>query len=362
DVTVWTASRIAMLGGFSTLGIVAQALILIIPMRRLGLRYRPDFSWKGVGLGQTAKTSGWMFLTMIVSLVPTMILSNVAAGATTRAEHAGMNVHNVAGNYVHTTAYAIFTIPQALIVVSIATAVFTRLSTYAFNRNLSAMRSEVTSTLRTVSALTFLSTVGLVVLAVPISRLLASTVHPEEAVTVARVLVAMSLGIVGLGAQTILNRAYYALEDMKGNFFIILPFQIVQAVGYWACNFLPPEWSVIGVGLIQSFINTAVPIAMVFHLRKRMGGLDEKVLAASHIKLLAVSLISSALSVGVLWLFGELGTPLSVLEALVRFLVLAPVIVLIFLGAMKLFRMEELSMMISPLRSIARKFGIGKAR
>lgn len=361
DITIWTPQRIAMLGGFSTLGIVCQALVLIIPMRRLGLRYRPDFSWRGAGLGRAGKTSWWMFLTMLVSIVPTMMWSNVAAGATTRADKAGMDLLNIAGNSAHTAAYAIFTIPQGLIVVSIATAIFTRLSTHAVHQDLQAMRSDVSSTLRTVSALTFLCTVGLIVLAVPISRLLTFTVTPQEAVTVARVLVAMSLGIVGLGAQTILNRVYYAFEDMRGNFFIILPFQIIQALGYWACNFLEPRWSVIGVGLIQSFINTAVPIAMVFHLRKRMGGLDERSLLISHIKLLIVSLLSFAVSAGILRFFGAFSEPISIGAAFVRCLAIAPVIVATFLGCMRLFRMEELSMMMLPLRSLARRFGLTQA-
>ncbi|MBR6459626.1 MAG: murein biosynthesis integral membrane protein MurJ [Actinomycetaceae bacterium] len=361
DVTVWTAGRIAMLGGFSTLGIVAQALILIIPMRRLGLRYRPDFSWKGAGLGRAGKTSWWMFLTMLVSIVPTMMWSNVAAGATTRAKEAGMQLAQVAGNYAHTTAYTIYTIPQSLIVVSIATAVFTRLSQYAVNRNLEAMRKDVSSTARTVSTLTFLSTVGLIVLAGPISRLLAFTVSAEEAVTVARVLIAMSLGIVGVGMQTVFNRVYYAFEDTRGNFFVILPFQIALVVGYWFCHYLPPQWSVVAVGLVQSIVNIAMPVAMGLHLRGRMEGIDGKRLLISHGKLLAVSLISLAISAGILRLFGPFAEPISVGSALIRCLVIAPVIVATFLGAMRLFRMEELSMMMSPLRSLARKFGIGKS-
>lgn len=358
DITVWTPQRIAALGGFSTLGIVAQALVLIIPMRRLGLRYRPDFSWRGAGLGRAGKTSWWMFLTMLVSIIPTMMWSNVAAGATTRAAKAGMNLLNIAGNSAHTAAYAIFTIPQGLIVVSIATAIFTRLSTHAVNHDFEAMRRDVSSTLRTVSALTLLCTVGLIVLAVPISRLLAFTVTPEEAVTVSRVLIAMAIGIVGLAAQTIFNRVYYAFEDMKGNFLIILPFQIIQIVGYWACNFLDPAWSVIGVGLVQSVVNLVLPIAMIFHLRKRMGGFDERPLLFSHIKLLIVSLLSFGISIAVLRIFGQLSTPISVTDALIRCVVVTPVILVTFLGAMRIMCAEEFSMMMSPLRSILRKFGI----
>lgn len=358
DITIWTPARIAMLGGFSTLGIAAQALILIIPMRRLGLRYRPDFAWKGVGLGRAGKTTWWIFLTMFLSLVPTMVYTNVAADAATRADKAGLNLAQIASNPAHTTAYTIFTIPESLIVVPIATAIFTRLSRHALNRDLEGMRRDVSSTLRTISTLALLCTVGLIVLAVPIARLVAFTVPPEEAVTVARVLVVMALGVIGAGGQTVFNRVYYAFEDTRGNFFLNLPFQIVLAFGYWACHYLPPQWAVIGVGLVQSIINVVVAMAMGVHLRKRMGGIDGRRLLISHGKLLVVSLMSTAISAGVLYLFGPFSAPISIGGAFLRLVVVGPIIVATFLGCMKVLRMEELSMMMSPLRSLVRKFGI----
>lgn len=361
DITVWTASRIVMLGGFSTLGIACQALILVIPMRRLGIKYRPDFSWKGVGLGRVGKTSWWVFLTTLVSIVPTMVWSNVTVGATARAEKTGMDTMTVAGAYAHTTAYTIYGLPQALIVISIATAIFTRMARHAVDRNLEAMRSDVSSILRTVSALTFLCTVGLIVLAVPISRLLAFTVSAEEAVAVARVLVAMSLGVVAVGAQTVFNRVYYAFEDMRRNFFIVLPFQVLSIFGYWACHFLPPEWSVFGVGLVQSFTNIAVAIAMAFDLRKRMEGIDGRRLLISHTKLFIVSLISLVISAVILRLFGPFLGLISVGEAFVRCIVVGPIIIGIFIACMKVMKMEEFSMMMSPLRSLMRRFGLKRS-
>ena len=39
----------------ATLGVAAQALVLFLFWRRAGLRYRPDFRWRGVGLGATGQ-------------------------------------------------------------------------------------------------------------------------------------------------------------------------------------------------------------------------------------------------------------------------------------------------------------------
>lgn len=360
DIASWTPTRVAMLGGFSTLGIVLQALVLVIPMHRLGLRYRPDFAWRGAGLSSAGKAAWWMFLTQLVSLLPTMMWSNVAAGVDKRARAAGIDRMEVAGNFAHTTAYTIYTIPQSLIVVSIATAIFTRLAKKAVDRNLDAVRADVSSTVRTVSTLMFLCTTGLIVLAVPITRLLAMTAPAEQAVTVAKVLIAMSLGIVPVGVQTIFNRVYYAFEDTRGNFFIVLPFQLALTALYWGCLQLPPQWAVVGVGLIQSFVNILMPFAMARHLSPKLGGIDGPALIVSHAKLAVVTLISMAAGAGVLRLFGPFTEPITVIGALIRLAVVGPVIVAAFLAAMKLLRMEELSMMMAPLRAIGRKLGIGR--
>ena len=40
---------IAVLGGTATLGILLQAVVLLVFWRRTGLSLRPDFRWRGVG-------------------------------------------------------------------------------------------------------------------------------------------------------------------------------------------------------------------------------------------------------------------------------------------------------------------------
>ena len=53
--TEFTPSMIALLAGSATLGVVLQAVVLYYFWRRIGLRYRPDFKFRGVGLGTAGK-------------------------------------------------------------------------------------------------------------------------------------------------------------------------------------------------------------------------------------------------------------------------------------------------------------------
>ncbi len=362
DSSVWTGQRIAMLGGFSTLGIVAQALILLWPMRALGLKFRPDFKWRNSGLGSAGRASWWVLLSMIGGMVPTMALSNAAAGATDRARDLGIPLTEVAGNFVYTTSYTIYSIPTSLIVVSIATAMFTRLSSHAADMNMDAMRRDTSKTLRMVSTMMALCSVLMITLAVPISRVLATTVEPPEVVTLSRVLIAMSIGLVGIGAVNVLDRAYYAFEDTRSAFWLNLPFQIMGLVGFALCGFLPPRWTVIGIGLVMSLTNTGSVFLLAHFLRERMGGIDGRRILKVHLKLLGISLVT--VLIGLL-----ITTPLSsalhldsnVLWSVATIVVLVPVLSLIYFGLMKLARMEEVSSLEGPLRGILRKIGVKRS-
>jgi hypothetical protein len=53
----WTPAMVALLAGSATLGVAAQALILVVPLRRIGFRWVPRWGLRGVGF-RTAGTGG----------------------------------------------------------------------------------------------------------------------------------------------------------------------------------------------------------------------------------------------------------------------------------------------------------------
>ncbi|MCL2422406.1 MAG: hypothetical protein FWD11_00680, partial [Micrococcales bacterium] len=55
----WTSSQVMLLAGGATLGIVAQALVLVPAMRRAGVKYRPRWGFRGVGLATAGKVAVW---------------------------------------------------------------------------------------------------------------------------------------------------------------------------------------------------------------------------------------------------------------------------------------------------------------
>lgn len=361
DAAVWTTTKVALLGGFSTLGIALQALVLIWPLYRLGVRYKPDFRWKNTGLASAGKASWWVLLTMVIGLIPTMAQSNAAVGATARADELGMNLYLVAGNYVYTTSYMIYSIPTSLIVVSIATAMFTRLASHAVDENLPAMRRDVSKTLRMVSTLTLLCSVLMIVLALPIARILALTQPPDVVSTLSHVVMAMCLGLVGVGAVTVLTRTYYAFEEFKAAFLLNLPFQVTALVGFLLCMLLPPQFTVIGIGLVMSVTNVIFALVLAVFLRGRMGGLDSTRVISTHLRLFGIALVTGVLGFLVMIPVNNMfHLADSILGSFGAIIIVAPLLTLLYFSLMKVLRMDELKALVGPLKRILKKVGIRK--
>lgn len=351
----WQGSRSMLLAGISTLGIAAQALVLMIPLKKVGVRYKPDFQWRNAGLGDAGRASLWVLATTVVGIFPAMMLSNVAAGATNRALEAGADITQVAGNFAYTSAYAIYGLPTALVTVSITTAMFTRMTRSAVSRQYDSLQRDTSLTLRTVSSFNFLAMAGIIVLAVPLSRVLTPFVTASEVTTLARVLTVLTIGLVPVGAVAVFNKLYYALEDTRGAFFIGLPWQIMGIVGFFACGFLPPEWVVVGVVGVMATTNILAAIVMFVVLRRRLGGLDSARVIRSHSQLALITLI-----VGVIgWLIMQLIDPArashNVGIAIFAIIVVGAVMVIAYLGLMRAFKMDESQLFMRIFDKLLRK-------
>lgn len=224
-----------------------------------------------------------------------------------------------------------------------------------------AMRRDTSKTLRMVSTLMALCTVLMIVLAVPISRILALTISPPEVMTLSYSLIAMVIGLVGIGAVNVLDRAYYAFEDTRSAFWINLPFQIMGLVGFALCGFLPPRLIVIGIGLVSSLTNILSVFLLVHFLRKRMGRVDGKRLLRVHLQLLAVSLVTTAIGYLIMKpLMVAWHLEANALLSIVAIALLTPILSGVYFGLMKLLRMEEVSSLEGPVRGILRRFGINR--
>ena len=164
---VWDWGRITLIGATTTLGIAVQALILYIPLVRSGFRPRIIFGVRGLGLGKTVKVALWALAGVGVASLSNWITSNLGSYAVTASEQPEYANVIVPSTTMWLNAYLVYMLPQSLVVTSIITALFTRMSEKAAAGDAAGVREDLSLGLRSAGVFTVLATAGICVLAVP---------------------------------------------------------------------------------------------------------------------------------------------------------------------------------------------------
>ncbi|MDN5346665.1 MAG: putative peptidoglycan lipid flippase [Clostridia bacterium] len=164
----------------------------------------------------------------------------------------------------------------------------------AREKDMKTFAHYLTTSLRAIIFIALPGTVGLIVLAEPIIRILFEhgRFTPADTLVTAQALTYYSLGIIAYGTYEILSRAFYALEDTITPLKISL---VTLAVGT-SLNFtLGPLWGVRGLALAYSLAGF-VNICLLYRaLARRVQGLDMKRIGQTFTKSLVASLFMGAL-------------------------------------------------------------------
>ncbi|MGM7699352.1 murein biosynthesis integral membrane protein MurJ [Microbacterium sp. A84] len=268
DATRWTPGMIAALGGTATLGIALQGLVLLIFWRRTGLSLKPDFRWRGVGLGNVGRLAGWTFLMAFASLAAGILQGNIVSAAAGVGASAA-----VAGN-----AWLIFMLPYSVIVLSIGTPYFTQISEHAAARRHDEVRADISRSIRTLVFFIAAALAAVAAAAVPASRVF--TRSPDEAGGAAIVLLAYLIGLLPLTILFIVQRTFYAYDDTRTPFWFtiiqcaLIVITALTAAALLAADVLPLSLLAAAVALGQSIASTLQVILATWLLHRKIGGLQ----------------------------------------------------------------------------------------
>ena len=291
----WSAGQVAVLAGTATLGVVAQALVLLVPLRRAGVRLRPRLGLRGMGLASAGRTAGWTFAALVVGQVGFLAVTNASTSASVDAP----GDPSVPGYAAWGLAYLVFMLPHSLVAVSVVTALFTRMSRSALAGDVAAVRADVSSGARTIAVASVLATAGLLVLSGPAGVVIAGS-DPEQGRAVGRVIAAMALGLVPFSASYLLQRAFYAHEDARTPFLAQCVATAVWAAGAAAAGvLLAPADRVVGVAAAMVCGQVAGATFAAVRLRRRLGGLDGRRVLRTHVRLALAGLLAAAAGLAV---------------------------------------------------------------
>ena len=356
----WSTSATVLLAGSTTLGIIVQAVVLLIPLRKLGLGLRFNLRMRGIGLRQTGKVAKWTIITMLVGNGAYLVYTKIATIATAaRPAYAAMNPPEViAGHLNLETASMFYMIPHSVITLSLATVLFNQMSHAYTERNLGAVRDTISSGLRAIGVATVFCSAVLVVLAGPLSMWFSGGSN-DSAVVQAQVLVLLAVSAPFLSATFLMNRAFYADEDGKTPMImqiILSVFGIALALGAAA---LPPNRIVFGLAVAYSLGNIAGVIVSHIFLTRKLGSYGAGEIFDVHVRLtlaaLGCAVVGSA-ALGVLGGYSADGFAWSSLTgSLVALLVCGSLMAASYFFMLRALKVKELDAFLGPFLAKVRR-------
>lgn len=338
SASVWTSEMVAVLAGSATLGVALQAILLVFFWKRVGLTYRPDFRFRGVGLGRAGRIAIWTFGALLLTVAAGFIENSTVSGSS--------------GNYASATAlqkaWLIFMLPHSVIAVSVATAYFTRMSGHAAAGRIDDFRADVSASIRIVGLFLVFAAVALVVCAVPFAAVFSDSddvIAPMAAIITAYVVV-----LPLFSTLAIVQRAFYSLDDGRTPFFYTLVQTAIVVVGCQIALFGPRGATALVVAASVSLGIAVQAILACFLLRRRLGGRGGWVIVWRFVQYTVAALPAGAVGGVVMILLSvqdnlPVATPLS---AIVSMAIAGTAMAIVYIAILWVMRVPELRTLAAP--------------
>ncbi|MDQ2624441.1 MAG: murein biosynthesis protein MurJ, partial [Actinomycetota bacterium] len=353
ELAAWTGGQTALLAGTATLGIVVQALILVVALRRGGFPWRLRFGLRGIGLRTASRVVGWTLGAVALEQVGVLYLRNVMAAAGADATAAGSVA---AGNATYSSVLLIYLLPHSILMVPIITALFPRLSASAAAGDLRAVRADLSTGLRLAAVVTVFAATVVLVLAGPLMKAVLPTASVEMIEVGIPVLQAMAPGLVALGATILVKRMYFALGDGRSVFVIqILATTTSVLMVFAATQVLESSWWTVAAAAAGSVAAWISVLARVRGMRRKLDGIDGHRVLRVYVRAGVASLVAGGAGLA---LMSRVPDPaaLTWVNALGVTAGTGLVMVVLYVGGLRVMRVTEIDMALAPvLRRLRRK-------
>jgi putative peptidoglycan lipid II flippase len=274
----------------TTAGIVVQTLALLPAVRAVRFRLRPRWDWRGAGLRSAGPFALWMVAYVITNQLGYLVIVNLAT-ASGRARGSAEF-----GYSAYTYAYVLFSLPYAVIAVSVITALFPRMSRSAVNDQRGELANTLAAGLTMSATLLMPAAAALICLGPLFGAVVFAHGHTDlsDARLTGATLAGFGVGLVPFAAFQVQLRGWLALRDSRTpallNVAITALNVLVDLVLYVA---LPDRDKVVGLALGFSISYLFGAMWSGRRLRQRLGPANEHRVARTHVRLAAASVIAA---------------------------------------------------------------------
>lgn len=355
DVASWTASQTFWLVVVSTVGVAAQAVVLIWPLKRLGLGIRPKFGWRGIGLSAAARLSGWTLVTGLVANLAFLALSRTAnIPQAYRDEYLAADPPElIAGNFALDTATMLYSLPHGVIGLSIATVLFNTMAAAAAEKNTHGINAALSKALRYSGVANVFFMACLIAYAGPLGMLFSGGIAQSGAV-IGQVVVVIAIGAPFLTTAFLFGRVFYAQEDARTPFLVQLVVSaLTVAAAFSIQHFVAPNHMIVAIAACYAAQNILSTVIYHFWAVKRIGDYGLGQVLETHVRALGAAIVAAGLGTGVLYLLGGWNPDgwvwSSLVTSLVTLVICGIVTAVLYMLLLKVFGLKELPELTRPL-------------
>ncbi|UYG17640.1 hypothetical protein BRM3_04230 [Brachybacterium huguangmaarense] len=352
DPAGWTMPMIIALAAANVGGSAAQVVFLFFYVRKLNLRLRPKWGFRGLGLGKLSRIGLWTLAMLGVAQLGIWATRWSTRGASHMSE-----VYMDRSDPVHASmypalstlsqTYMAFMIPQGIIAVALVTAAFPSIARSASRGNHDDVLRQYARTSRTLAVPMVLFTAVFIALSAPIMWVITGGTGPVASRANGLVLSGYMVGLVPFAATYLVKRVFYAYEDARAPFWMQIPNTVVSLLAIVpVILFVDPRWATAVAALVSSVGNILGWMLGLRLMSRRIRSLGARAETASQsavvlVKLLVAGLVSLAVGLGLFLGFQDLFWT-SKLAAIGLGLVVGAIMTAVYVALAWVLRVDEL--------------------
>jgi putative peptidoglycan lipid II flippase len=280
-----TTHDIYWLGAGTTVGYLAQAVILLPVVYRSGVKLAFKFDLKNAQLFNSIKLAGWSFLYALISQLSYLVTIIIATSAAVKSASNGLLTG--VGYTPYSNAYLILILPHSIITVSVMTALLPKLANLVIDKKLPEVKAELSNAIKIVGVFIVPAAMIFLFFGPLVARTLYFGISTDDANYLGYTLAGFALGLIPVSINLILLRGLNAFENLKSQVIGNLIMNLISVgLSIAAAILIEPKWVVVAMAVIFT-IHYFIGVGISFYLiRKHQINLAIPAIALHYFKLL----------------------------------------------------------------------------
>lgn len=277
------------------LGAFLQVAVQIPGLVKVGMRYTFTFDWRHPGVIQVGRmmvpriiNAAMLYFSIfidrfLITYLGVSLVADAVSGLVTQ----------------YYQALQILLLPLGIFGMAVSTAAFPTLAENVAKERFDRFRNIIQETLRSILFMSIPSSIGLIVLGLPIVQVLLEhgRYNLQSAIFTTFPLAGFAIGLAGLTSVEILTRAFYALRDSLTPVIVsVLQFVFKIALSLILINIAiwGPQWGTFALAFSTSIAGTLEAVVLLWILNQRVGSLQLRLMANFIGRILLASLAMGA--------------------------------------------------------------------